>query len=136
MLNILNLRLVDGGWTVWTSWDSCTVTCAGGTKTRSRSCSNPTPQYGGRSCSGSSTSSQACYTQSCPSKTSACNNDSILSKHIKSNIEFIVVKTYKHILVTVWSIKSSTHVNTVFCLTNKWINECRFFFMTNTDIFT
>nr|XP_034327535.1 uncharacterized protein LOC105323126 [Crassostrea gigas] len=57
---------IDGGWTVWTSWDSCTVTCAGGTKTRSRSCSNPTPQYGGRSCSGSSTSSQACYTQSCP----------------------------------------------------------------------
>lgn len=61
-------RLVNGGWGAWTSWNSCSLTCGGGTQTRSRSCSNPAPQYGGLSCTGSTTSTQNCNTQNCPSK--------------------------------------------------------------------
>nr|XP_022344318.1 SCO-spondin-like isoform X5 [Crassostrea virginica] len=57
---------IDGAWTSWGSYGACTVTCGGGTQTRSRSCSNPTPQYGGAACVGSTTSSQDCNTQNCP----------------------------------------------------------------------
>lgn len=49
---------VDGG---WTGWSTCSLTCGGGTQTRS--CTNPSPANGGAACSGSS--SQACNTQSC-----------------------------------------------------------------------
>ncbi|KAK3095541.1 hypothetical protein FSP39_015906, partial [Pinctada imbricata] len=57
---------IDGNWSSWAAWGSCTVTCGGGTKVRSRSCTNPSPQYGGASCSGSSSSSTSCNTHHCP----------------------------------------------------------------------
>ncbi|XP_061184993.1 uncharacterized protein LOC133193009 [Saccostrea echinata] len=57
---------IHGGWGSWGSWGTCTVTCGGGSQRRSRSCSNPTPQYGGLTCPGSSSSSQSCNTQNCP----------------------------------------------------------------------
>lgn len=59
---------VDGVWVTWGSWGTCTVTCGGGSQTRSRTCTNPAPQYGGAACPGSGGSSQACNTQHCPSK--------------------------------------------------------------------
>jgi hypothetical protein len=49
---------VNGG---WSGWSGCSVSCGGGTQTRS--CTNPPPSGGGANCSGSS--SQACNTQSC-----------------------------------------------------------------------
>uniref|UniRef100_A0A8W8KZK8 SUEL-type lectin domain-containing protein n=1 Tax=Magallana gigas TaxID=29159 RepID=A0A8W8KZK8_MAGGI len=57
---------IDGVWATWGSWGTCTVTCGGGSHTRSRTCTNPAPQYGGAACPGSSGSSQACNTQHCP----------------------------------------------------------------------
>ncbi len=51
---------VNGG---WTGWDSCSVSCGGGTQ--SRTCTNPSPANGGANCSGSA--SQACNTQACAS---------------------------------------------------------------------
>jgi len=56
---------INGGWSSWSSWDSCSVSCGGGTQSRTRTCDNPAPQYGGSTCSGSSSESQACNTQSC-----------------------------------------------------------------------
>ncbi|KAK3083453.1 hypothetical protein FSP39_022988 [Pinctada imbricata] len=57
---------IDGKWGSWGRWGSCSLTCGGGTQTRSRSCSDPAPKYGGASCSGGASSSQACNTASCP----------------------------------------------------------------------
>ncbi|XP_034329440.2 SCO-spondin isoform X1 [Magallana gigas] len=57
---------IDGQWTSWGSWGSCSVSCGGGSQSRSRSCTNPAPQYGGSACPGSSSASQACNTHNCP----------------------------------------------------------------------
>ena len=59
---------VNGGWGSWGSWGSCSVTCASGTQTRTRSCNNPTPKYGGAACSGGTSSTKSCTKSSCPSK--------------------------------------------------------------------
>ncbi|XP_078323635.1 cadherin-23-like isoform X2 [Crassostrea virginica] len=39
-----------GEWGNWDTWNSCTVTCGGGTSTRFRQCNNPSPYNGGNSC--------------------------------------------------------------------------------------
>ncbi len=49
-----------GSWTAWGEWQSCSVSCAGGTHTRTRSCE------GGTDCQGDNTQEQRCDTQSCP----------------------------------------------------------------------
>nr|XP_022343628.1 uncharacterized protein LOC111136803 isoform X1 [Crassostrea virginica] len=58
--------VVDGGWSAWTVWGACSVTCNGGTQSRTRTCTNPTPQNGGADCVGADTEFQDCNTQACP----------------------------------------------------------------------
>ena len=43
---------MDGGYTEWSDWRECSVTCGGGVMTRSRTCSNPSPKDGGKNCDG------------------------------------------------------------------------------------
>ena len=64
---LLYIISVDGGFTDWTPLDTCTVTCGGGTQNRTRSCTNPAPQYGGASCVGDTFGQQSCNTQVCSS---------------------------------------------------------------------
>eukprot|EP00105_Crassostrea_gigas_P008141 XP_011422609.1 PREDICTED: SCO-spondin [Crassostrea gigas] len=56
---------VDGGFTDWAAWSSCSKTCGGGTSERVRSCSQPTPAHGGKNCTGDSSESKDCNTQAC-----------------------------------------------------------------------
>jgi len=60
----------DGG---WTDWGACSVTCGGGTETRS--CTNPTPTPGGRTCcpDGTAEGTDACP-NSRPCNTQKCAN--------------------------------------------------------------
>ncbi|XP_053376701.1 SCO-spondin-like [Mercenaria mercenaria] len=51
---------VDGSWDSWTTWTKCSVTCENGTQTRTRTCSNPPPQYGGLDCVGDRNETQVC----------------------------------------------------------------------------
>ncbi|KAI8497501.1 hypothetical protein Bbelb_248070 [Branchiostoma belcheri] len=51
---------VDGNWSDWGSWSSCSVTCGEGMWTRSRTCTNPAPANGGADCVGQAQESGTC----------------------------------------------------------------------------
>ncbi|CAM9592142.1 unnamed protein product [Lampetra fluviatilis] len=57
---------VDGKWSVWSGWGPCSVSCGGGSRQRSRSCSEPPPQHGGHSCEGSDIHVDFCNSEPCP----------------------------------------------------------------------
>ena len=69
----------NGGWSSWSAWSTCSLTCSTGTLTatsytytvgtqsRMRTCSVPTPEGAGSSCSGTSSQTIACNMQACPS---------------------------------------------------------------------
>ncbi|XP_036393537.1 A disintegrin and metalloproteinase with thrombospondin motifs 14 isoform X2 [Megalops cyprinoides] len=56
----------DGSWGSWGKFGSCSRTCGGGVRSRSRQCNNPPPAYGGRDCPGSTFDYQMCNTEECP----------------------------------------------------------------------
>ncbi|XP_042674181.1 A disintegrin and metalloproteinase with thrombospondin motifs 14 [Centrocercus urophasianus] len=56
----------DGSWSSWSKFGSCSRTCGGGVRSRSRSCSNPPPAYGGRNCPGATYEHQVCNSEECP----------------------------------------------------------------------
>ena len=59
---------IDGGYSVWTEFTRCSVSCGNGTRERNRSCTYPPPKYGGRNCShlGSNVEIEICNTNLCP----------------------------------------------------------------------
>ena len=61
---------VHGGYTDWDEWTECSTTCGEGQQTRSRSCTNPTPAYGGDDCStlGDDKETKTCKLNVCPGK--------------------------------------------------------------------
>eukprot|EP00062_Callorhinchus_milii_P018849 gi/632972737/ref/XP_007902806.1/ PREDICTED: A disintegrin and metalloproteinase with thrombospondin motifs 14-like [Callorhinchus milii] len=58
----------DGSWGSWTKFGSCSRTCGGGVRFRSRQCSNPQPAYGGRDCPGLNHEYQVCNSDDCPGR--------------------------------------------------------------------
>ncbi|XP_052788645.1 scavenger receptor cysteine-rich domain superfamily protein-like [Mya arenaria] len=56
---------VDGGWSAWGAWGTCSATCGVGIKHRDRTCSNPTPSRFGNHCFGESRDDKICVLMSC-----------------------------------------------------------------------
>ena len=59
---------VAGGYTQWSNFSRCSFSCGGGTRYRTRNCTNPIPQHGGDNCSsvGKSLNVKECNTKACP----------------------------------------------------------------------
>ena len=60
---------ISGGYTSWSNFSECSVSCGGGgTRFRTRNCTNPTPRHGGEDCSniGPTTETVKCNTHPCP----------------------------------------------------------------------
>ncbi|XP_073073009.1 hemicentin-1 isoform X4 [Manis javanica] len=57
---------VDGSWSEWSPWEECTRSCGRGNRTRTRSCNNPSAQYGGRPCEGNAVEIIMCNSRPCP----------------------------------------------------------------------
>ncbi|KAJ8347017.1 hypothetical protein SKAU_G00284180 [Synaphobranchus kaupii] len=51
--------VIHGDWSCWSTWSSC----SGGQRSRTRTCSNPTPRMGGRHCLGEPINHQLCADQ-------------------------------------------------------------------------
>ncbi|CAH1274718.1 SRPX2 [Branchiostoma lanceolatum] len=57
---------VDGKWTPWSQWSSCSASCGGGNHNRTRECINPRPMHGGGNCTGPPAEIGPCNTEKCP----------------------------------------------------------------------
>uniref|UniRef100_A0A3B3S0B7 Adhesion G protein-coupled receptor B1 n=1 Tax=Paramormyrops kingsleyae TaxID=1676925 RepID=A0A3B3S0B7_9TELE len=55
---------LDGAWTEWSRWTSCSTTCSNGTMQRTRECNGPS--YGGAECRGDWLDTQNCFLADCP----------------------------------------------------------------------
>nr|XP_022299294.1 uncharacterized protein LOC111108065 [Crassostrea virginica] len=56
----------NGGLSLWSNWGKCSKACGTGTRSRSRTCDNPTREGFGADCSGPRSESQDCNKQLCP----------------------------------------------------------------------
>ena len=59
---------VDGGWSFWQAWTTCSSSCGNGTYERRRFCNNPAPQLGGLGCQGPDSDVKTCVLVGCPGK--------------------------------------------------------------------
>jgi len=56
---------VDGGFSEWSNWTTCSATCGTGFQLRTRACTKPLPEHGGRSCEGKSAEGRKCKLRDC-----------------------------------------------------------------------
>ena len=61
------LLAVDGEWSGWGSWSSCSPRCGKGVQKRIRTCDSPAPINGGAPCAGSPVQKKPCSNE-CPGK--------------------------------------------------------------------
>lgn len=59
-------QTVNGRWTPWGRWGSCSLTCGGGIQDRLRTCTNPPPAFGGSPCTGADIETRFCQQLPCP----------------------------------------------------------------------
>jgi hypothetical protein len=60
--------LVHGGWTTWSNWGACSVTCEFGIQRRHRNCTNPYPSRFGDHCFGDTMDDRVCMVKACAGK--------------------------------------------------------------------
>lgn len=80
---------VDGGYSEWTKFSECSVSCGGGKQERTRECTNPKPENGGHDCEelGPSSATKECNTAACPKPTPVENKGEKQNKENKEKKE-------------------------------------------------
>ncbi|OXB81609.1 UNVERIFIED_CONTAM: hypothetical protein H355_008771, partial [Colinus virginianus] len=73
-------RIINGGWSFWGAWSSCSRDCELGFRIRKRTCTNPEPKNGGLPCVGSATEYQDCNPHPCPG-----NHDCLPARNSESS---------------------------------------------------
>ena len=68
ILHVYHVNSVNGGWSVWSDFGQCSVTCGIGLKTQHRTCTNPAPAFGGTQCDGDQHQDSICINTPCASK--------------------------------------------------------------------
>lgn len=66
---------VDGAYSPWSEWSSCSHKCGQGMKHRRRFCDNPKPSNGGRKCKGAHKQAKPCYGKRCQDQDSIVDID-------------------------------------------------------------
>ncbi|XP_053392266.1 A disintegrin and metalloproteinase with thrombospondin motifs 5-like [Mercenaria mercenaria] len=66
---------VHGGWSDWSNWGSCPITCGIGIQKRFRNCSNPYPLRYGEHCFGNTIDMRICIRKTCDAIVSAFSVD-------------------------------------------------------------
>ena len=54
-------------WGAWSAWETCSVTCGGGTQDRNRAVSQQA-LFGGNECAGTGQETQSCNSAGCPGR--------------------------------------------------------------------
>ena len=60
---LINCTAIDGDWSEFGEWKDCNKSCH---QIRNRSCSDPSPAYGGEECEGPEYQTQFCISGDCP----------------------------------------------------------------------
>lgn len=73
---------VDGEWSTWSPWSTCSASCGGGITRRYRSCDNPEAANGGDDCEGEAIEVQTCLTEACPKdENKECGDNKVWSSN-------------------------------------------------------
>jgi hypothetical protein len=57
---------INGGWSIWGGYNTCSKSCGDGEMKRTRVCDNPSPSFGGKECVGESVDFTPCKVSDCP----------------------------------------------------------------------
>lgn len=60
------LKPVNGGWSKWSPFSTCSRACGGGVSQATRECTSPEPRNGGQYCLGERVKYKSCNVQECP----------------------------------------------------------------------
>ena len=64
-IHMLFSFVVDCVWGAYGEWSTCSATCGGGSRTRTRT-EDPAAAHDGAACSGSATDTESCNSEACP----------------------------------------------------------------------
>ena len=77
---------IDGGWSSWEDWGSCSHTCGRGFRYRFRRCDNPTRSETGSYCSGTNREKETCGTDLCAVGKQNCYSAVMLCLTMSSSV--------------------------------------------------
>ena len=94
IINIItNITLVDCIWGEYGEWSTCSATCGGGTKTRTRPDATPASN-GGAPCTGSATETGQCNLDACPGRN--------IFKDMPTRVQLVMLIYNNRVITITW----------------------------------